>query len=141
MYSKMLALVSYLVAKLSPCVSSFLMVRTSGITPRTRFLALRAAFPRLAILRRRQLRRGTLPATRDLVGLWQEASDAFDRRDFDAAMSVFAPDAVWEVQPLGISFEGAAAIRGFLEDWRGDYQDYESDQEEGHNLGTGWCLR
>ena len=75
--------------------------------------------------------------TPDLVGLWQEAVDAVDRRDFGAAMGSFAPDAVWEAQALGISFEGVAAIRGFFEDWRGDYEDYENEQEEGHNLGNG----
>ena len=75
--------------------------------------------------------------TPDLVGLWQEAADAVDRRNFDAAMRVFAPDAVWEVQPLGISHRGAPAIRSFLEEWLGSYEDYEYDHEEGLDLGNG----
>ena len=75
--------------------------------------------------------------TPDLVGLWQEAAQAADRRDFDAAMRFFALDAVWEVQPLGISLEGAPAIRSFLEDWLGSYEDYESEHDDVHNLGSG----
>jgi hypothetical protein len=66
--------------------------------------------------------------TPDLVALWQESADAADRRDFDAAMRYFAADARWEVRPLGTSFEGAAAIRSFLEDWVGSYEDYEYEQ-------------
>jgi ketosteroid isomerase-like protein len=75
--------------------------------------------------------------TSDLVERWQQAAEAADRRDFDAVMSIFAPDAVWEVQPLGISFEGVTAIRSFLEDWLGNYVEYESGQEKGQDLGNG----
>ena len=49
--------------------------------------------------------------TPDLVERWRQAAEAADRRDFDATMGIFAPDAVWEVQPLGISESGPAAIR------------------------------
>jgi ketosteroid isomerase-like protein len=75
--------------------------------------------------------------TSDLVERWQQAAEAADCRDFDAVMSIFAPDAVWEVQPLGISFEGVTAIRSFLEDWLGNYVEYESGQEKGQDLGNG----
>jgi ketosteroid isomerase-like protein len=75
--------------------------------------------------------------TPDLVALWQESADAADRRDFETAMRYFAADALWEVRPLGISFEGAAAIRSFLEDWVGSYEDYEYEQEEALDLGNG----
>ena len=75
--------------------------------------------------------------TPDLVERWRQAAEAADRRDFDATMGIFAPDAVWEVQPLGISESGAAAIRSFLEDWLGSYEKYEDDQEEGLDLGNG----
>ena len=73
----------------------------------------------------------------NLAALWQEAAHAADHRDFDAAMEFFAPDAVWDVQPLGISLEGAPAIRRFLEDWFGTYEDYGTEQVVGHNLGNG----
>ena len=75
--------------------------------------------------------------TPDLVARWRHAADAFGRSDFDAGLSCFAPDAVWEVQPLGISLEGAPAIRSFLEDWLGSYEDYESEHDDVHNLGSG----
>ena len=74
--------------------------------------------------------------TPDLVERWRQAAEAVDRRDFDAAMSFFAPDAVWEEWPLGFSFEGAAAIRGFLEDWRDEYEEYEQEMVEGRYLGS-----
>jgi ketosteroid isomerase-like protein len=75
--------------------------------------------------------------TPDLAALWQDAAHAADRGDFDAVMRFFAPDAVWEVEPLGVSLEGAPAIRRFLEDWFGSYEDYATEQEEGRNLGNG----
>jgi ketosteroid isomerase-like protein len=75
--------------------------------------------------------------TLDLVERWRRASEAADRRDFDTTMGIFAADAIWEVQPLGITLESAPAIRSFLEDWFRAYEDYEYDQEEGHNLGNG----
>ena len=51
--------------------------------------------------------------TPDLVGLVRGLFNAANRRDFDAALSFFAPDAVWETFGLGTTFEGVAAIRGF----------------------------
>jgi ketosteroid isomerase-like protein len=75
--------------------------------------------------------------TPDLVALWQQSADAADRRDCDTAMRYFAADALWEVRPLGISFEGAPAIRSFLEDWLGSYEEYDYEQEEALNLGNG----
>jgi len=55
--------------------------------------------------------------TPDLVGLVRGLFDAANRRDFDAALSFFAPDAVWETFGLGTTFEGVAAIRGFWQAW------------------------
>jgi ketosteroid isomerase-like protein len=76
--------------------------------------------------------------TPDLVERWQETADAYARRDFHTMMRFFAPDAVWDTSPAGLgSFEGAAAIRSFLEDWIGAYEEYEYKQEEGQDLGNG----
>jgi ketosteroid isomerase-like protein len=75
--------------------------------------------------------------TPDLVALWQQSADAADRRDFDTAMRYFAADALWEVRPLGIRLEGAPAIRSFLEDWLGSYEEYGYEQEEARELGNG----
>jgi ketosteroid isomerase-like protein len=75
--------------------------------------------------------------TLDLVERWRRAADSAYRGDLDATMAIFASDAVWEVQPLGISHKGAPAIRRFLEEWLGSYENYKDDQEEGVALGNG----
>ena len=74
--------------------------------------------------------------TPDLVARWRQTNEAFVRRDFDAMMSFFAPDAVWDLSSAGIGrFEGAAAIRTFHEDWIGSYGEYEN-QLEVQDLGN-----
>jgi len=76
--------------------------------------------------------------TPDLVERWQETANAYARRDFHTMMRFVASDAVWDVSSAGLgSFEGAAAIRSFLEDWIGAYEEYEYTQEEGQHLGNG----
>ena len=76
--------------------------------------------------------------TPDLVERWQGAAEAYARRDLHTAMRHFASDAVWDFSSAGFgSFEGATAIRSFLEDWLGAYETYEYTQEEGQNLGNG----
>ena len=78
-------------------------------------------------------------ATPDLVERWRQAEEAFLRRDFDAMMSFYAPDAVWDGSSAGIGayFEGATAIRSFLEEWLGAYEEYEHKQEKAQDLGNG----
>src|SRR6266480_5442327 len=77
-------------------------------------------------------------ATPDLAARWQEAADAYARRDLHTAMRHFAPDAVWDFSSAGFgSFEGAASIRSFLEDWLGAYEEYEYRHEEALDLGNG----
>ena len=64
-----------------------------------------------------------------------------DRGDFDAMMRLFRPDAVWNLSEAGIgTFEGATAIRRFVEDWQGSYDDYKVDVEEIVDLGKGVTL-
>jgi ketosteroid isomerase-like protein len=75
--------------------------------------------------------------TPDLVDLTCRVVESASRRDLDAIMRSFAPDAVWEAVSLGTSFEGVAAIRGFLEDWLGAYDEYEIEPEEILDLGDG----
>jgi hypothetical protein len=41
---------------------------------------------------------------------------------------------------LGTSFKGAPAIRSFLADWRGRYEDYEIEVAEVRDLGSGVLL-
>src|ERR1700694_5238585 len=75
--------------------------------------------------------------TPDLVELTRGFFEAASRRDLDAVMSFYAPDAVWEAVSLGTSFEGVAAIRGFFEDWTGAYGEFEIEMEEALDLGNG----
>lgn len=74
--------------------------------------------------------------TPDLVELWRQTAEALGRSDFDAGLSCFAPDAVWEVQPLARSFEAVPAIRSFVEDWIGNYDEYRQELVEGQDLGN-----
>jgi len=75
--------------------------------------------------------------TPDRVELIGALFDAGNRRDLDAAMSIFAPDVVWEsLDGLGV-FAGAAAVRGFLEDWLSTYEVLNIEREEVIDLGSG----
>jgi len=77
-------------------------------------------------------------ATPDLVERWREGFEALGNLpNLDAVTSFYAADAVWEVVTLGISLEGVAAIRGFLEDWISSYEQFEIDVEEILDLGSG----
>ena len=58
------------------------------------------------------------------------ALEAANRRDVDGVMSFFAPDAVFAGRALGEIFEGRAAIRGFVDEWFGDFPEgrYEAER-------------
>jgi ketosteroid isomerase-like protein len=76
--------------------------------------------------------------TTDLVKRWRQAAEATERGDFDAVVSVYASDAVWDASLAGVgTFEGLPAIRSFLEEWIGEYQEYHYEQEAGLDLGNG----
>ena len=75
--------------------------------------------------------------TPDLVELVRRQSEAGNRRDLDAVTSSFAPDAVFEGRALGDTFEGRAAIRSFLENWFGAYEELAFGFEEVRDLGKG----
>jgi ketosteroid isomerase-like protein len=74
--------------------------------------------------------------TADPVERWRQANEALNRRDFDGLMRFFAPQAVWDAAAAMGRFEGSAAIRRFLEDWIGSFDDYE-EQFEAQYLGNG----
>lgn len=76
----------------------------------------------------------TTPA---VVQLTRRQFEAGSRRDLDAVLSFYAPDAVWEAVSLGTSFEGVEAIRGFLGDWLGAYEEFGMEPEEILDLGNG----
>ena len=77
----------------------------------------------------------------DLVKLVVAFFEAANRRDLEARMSFLAPEAVWDLSSIGIgTFEGRAAIRRFLEDWRGSYEELRWALEEVVDLGNGVVL-
>jgi ketosteroid isomerase-like protein len=75
--------------------------------------------------------------TRDLVDRVRALLEAANRRDLDAMMSFYVRDSIWESPPLGTSFKGVAAIRGFHEDWLGAYAEWEIRPEQILDLGHG----
>jgi ketosteroid isomerase-like protein len=76
--------------------------------------------------------------TPDLVELVRSAFEAYNRRDLDAVMPFFAPDAVLDAtRTLGIAPHGRVAIRGLIEDWIGAYDEVEMVLEEPLDLGSG----
>ena len=75
--------------------------------------------------------------TPDVVELVRRQFEAGNRRDLDAVTSSFAPDAVMDGRALGDHFEGRAAIRSFIQDWFGAYEELEFGLEEVRDLGKG----
>ena len=69
------------------------------------------------------------------VELARRQSEAGNRRDLDAVTSSFAEDATFDGRVDTI--EGRAAIRSFLEDWFGAYEELEFGFEEVRDLGKG----
>jgi ketosteroid isomerase-like protein len=56
-------------------------------------------------------------------------------------MRFFHPEAVWDLSEAGIgTFQGAAAVRRFVEDWQGSYEEYEVEVEDVRDLGNGATL-
>ena len=73
--------------------------------------------------------------TPDLVAL---ARRSIETDGVEAAVSFYAPDAVWDASPWGMGvFEGRAAVRRFFEDWAGSYTDLDWTAEEVRDLGNG----
>ncbi len=73
----------------------------------------------------------------DLAELTRVVFEAVNRRDIDAVMSFFAPDALlagFEV------VEGRAAIRGFLDEWFGYFAELRFEVEEFVVLDDGVVL-
>ena len=76
--------------------------------------------------------------TPDLVELVRRSVQAASDRDLDWVLTLYAPDAVWDMSPLGMgTFEGIEAIRGFMEDWLGAYEVYAMEAKEIVDLGSG----
>jgi ketosteroid isomerase-like protein len=69
--------------------------------------------------------------------------EALNRRDFDAALSLYTPDVVFELPPLGVGviqgsrLVGHEAMRRNWKDLTESFQDFEFDNEDHHDLGGG----
>jgi ketosteroid isomerase-like protein len=78
------------------------------------------------------------PMTPDLLELVRRQFETVNRGDLDAVMSLWAPDAVLDLSQRELpSCEGVSAIRRFLEDWIGSYEEIEWESEEILDLGNG----
>ena len=76
--------------------------------------------------------------TTDPAELTRQHYETADRRDFDALMSVYGPDPVWDTSAMGLGIdEGPVAIRRFFEDWIGRYEEWRIGQDEILDLGSG----
>jgi ketosteroid isomerase-like protein len=76
--------------------------------------------------------------TPDLTELWRRAFQPLNVRDYDAAMRFWAPDGVFDLSQTALgTYEGHAAIRAFLEEAFGAYDDFQFEFEEVHDLGSG----
>ena len=76
--------------------------------------------------------------TPDPVELVREQFEALNRRDLDGVMSNVAADGVLDGRADLI--EGRAAIRGFLDDWFGAYEELQYELDEVTHLGGGVVL-
>jgi ketosteroid isomerase-like protein len=76
--------------------------------------------------------------TPDLVELVRGSAEAANRRDVDALVAFYAPDAFIDgTRTIGGLWRGRAAIRGVVEDWMGAYEELEWAVEEPVELGNG----
>jgi ketosteroid isomerase-like protein len=76
--------------------------------------------------------------THDLVELTRRSVEAGNRQDFDAQVSILAPDGVFDASPMGLgTFEGRAAFRDFLEGAQRPYVEAFAELEENRDLGNG----
>ena len=74
----------------------------------------------------------------DPVELTRRQWDAVNRGDVDALMSRFPADGVYDPSPTGLGvFVGPAAVRGFLEEWWGAFEELRYELEEVRDLGKG----
>jgi ketosteroid isomerase-like protein len=74
--------------------------------------------------------------TPDPVELVRKQVEALDRGDLDGVMSSVTEDVVLDARGPD-SFEGRAAIRGFLGDWFRVYEELDFELEEVSHLGGG----
>jgi ketosteroid isomerase-like protein len=63
--------------------------------------------------------------------------ESIERRDFDAALSLFGPDPVWDMSGVGLGpSKGRGQIRDLLEDWSLAYEEWQIAFDEFLDLGN-----
>src|SRR3981081_2789563 len=75
--------------------------------------------------------------TPDLAEVVTGLFEAADREDWEAVISAYAPDAVWETEDGILDVAGASGVRGLLEDWAGAFEDWTIKVETVVDLGNG----
>jgi|SRR5271166_2121671 len=75
--------------------------------------------------------------TPDLVELTREIWAASNRRDWDAVLSFYAPDSVFEGRVTGDRCEGLSALRSFFADFVATFEGFETESHETLDLGNG----
>jgi len=81
------------------------------------------------------------PSTASALELTRRSFKAANSGDFDAMMSFYGPDSVFDMAPWGLgTYVGLAAIRTFFEDWIGGFDELEMRLEEVLDLGHGVVL-
>jgi ketosteroid isomerase-like protein len=79
--------------------------------------------------------------TPDLVELARGLREAFNRGDFDLALTFYAPDAVLDTSPIGLeALKGHAAIRQGWVDALNVYEAFNLSEEGRTDLGNGVIL-
>jgi ketosteroid isomerase-like protein len=78
------------------------------------------------------------PATPDLAQAAREAFAAASAGDLDGTTANLAPDAVWEMDEVGLGpFEGVDEIRAFLREWWSLWAEHNHHVEAAQDLGHG----
>jgi ketosteroid isomerase-like protein len=74
----------------------------------------------------------------DPVQRLRDVFAAAGAEDLDGVTANFAPNAVWEMDEVGLGpFEGVDAIRAFLLEWWSVWEEHNHDVEEVHVLAEG----
>ena len=78
------------------------------------------------------------PRSPDLAQQARRFAEAFNSGNFDGAMSRYSPNAVWDATGMGLAiYEGREAIREYLGEWFGFFQEPHLSFEEIADLGHG----
>jgi ketosteroid isomerase-like protein len=76
------------------------------------------------------------PTTASALQLTRRSFEAANSCDYDAMMSFYGPDSVFDMAPWGLgTYVGTTAIRAFFEDWIGGFDEFEMRLEEVVDLG------